>query len=94
MAYGVKLLVWGKYASFNRPEMKVERVSYDVITPGAARGILEAIYWKPEMRVEGQVYSPVGARFIPHFFLCSIIELILQICPCLRFYHRLSSFPG
>jgi len=50
MAYGVKLKVWGDYAAFNRPEMKVERVSYDVITPSAARGILEAIYWKPEMR--------------------------------------------
>ena len=50
MAYGVKLKVWGEYASFNRPEMKVERVSYDVITPSAARGILEAIYWKPQMR--------------------------------------------
>ena len=43
-------MVWGEYASFNRPEMKVERVTYDVITPSAARGILEAIYWKPEMR--------------------------------------------
>jgi CRISPR-associated protein Cas5d len=50
MAYGVKLLVWGDYASFNRPELKVERVTYDVITPSAARGILEAIYWKPEIR--------------------------------------------
>ena len=50
MAFGVKLLIRGDYASFNRPEMKVERVSYDVITPSAARGILEAIYWKPEMR--------------------------------------------
>lgn len=49
MSYGVKLRVWGDYASFNRPEMKVERVSYDVMTPSAARGILEAIYWKPEM---------------------------------------------
>jgi CRISPR-associated protein Cas5d len=49
MGYGIKLLVWGDYASFNRPEMKVERISYDVITPSAARGILEAIYWKPEM---------------------------------------------
>lgn len=49
MTYGVKLLVWGDYASFNRPEMKVERVTYDVITPSAGRGILEAIYWKPEM---------------------------------------------
>jgi CRISPR-associated protein Cas5d len=44
------LKVWGEMASFNRPEMKVERVSYDVMTPSAARGILEAIYWKPQMR--------------------------------------------
>jgi CRISPR-associated protein Cas5d len=50
MAYGVKLEVWGEYASFNRPEMKVERVSYEILTPSAARGILEAIYWKPQMR--------------------------------------------
>ncbi len=50
MSYGVKLKVWGDLAAFNRPEMKVERVSYDVMTPSAARGILEAIYWKPEMR--------------------------------------------
>lgn len=50
MAYGIKLEVWGDLAAFNRPEMKVERVSYDVMTPSAARGILEAIYWKPEMR--------------------------------------------
>ncbi len=47
MAYGVKLKVWGDYACFTRPEMKVERVSYDVMTPSAARGILEAIHWKP-----------------------------------------------
>ncbi|GBC63963.1 type I-C CRISPR-associated protein Cas5 [Desulfonema ishimotonii] len=50
MAYGIKLKVWGEYACFTRPEMKVERVSYDVITPSAARGVLEAIYWKPEIR--------------------------------------------
>ncbi len=50
MSFGVKLEVWGDYASFNRPEMKVERASYEVMTPSAARGILEAIYWKPEMR--------------------------------------------
>ncbi len=48
--FGVKLKVWGDYACFTRPEMKVERVSYDVMTPSAARGILEAIYWKPEIR--------------------------------------------
>lgn len=50
MSLGVKLHVWGDYACFTRPEMKVERVSYDVITPSAARGIIDAIYWKPEIR--------------------------------------------
>jgi CRISPR-associated protein Cas5d len=50
MSYGVKLKVWGDYALFTRPELKVERVSYDVITPSAARGILEAVYWKPAIR--------------------------------------------
>ena len=49
MSYGIKLRVWGDYACFTRPEMKAERVSYDVITPSAARGILEAIYWKPSI---------------------------------------------
>jgi CRISPR-associated protein Cas5d len=42
--------VWGERACFTRPEMKVERVSYDVMTPSAARGVLEAILWKPQMR--------------------------------------------
>ena len=50
MTYGVRLRVWGDYACFSRPEMKVERVSYDVITPSAARGILEAVHWKPAIR--------------------------------------------
>jgi len=50
MAYGIKLRVWGDNACFTRPEMKVERVSYDVMTPSAARGILEAIHWKPAIR--------------------------------------------
>lgn len=44
------LKVWGDYACFTRPEMKVERVSYDVITPSAARAVFEAILWKPEIR--------------------------------------------
>jgi CRISPR-associated protein Cas5d len=52
MAYGVRLHIWGDYACFTRPEMKVERVSYDIITPSAARGILEAIHWKPAIRWE------------------------------------------
>lgn len=50
MSYGVRLHVWGDRACFTRPEMKVERVSYDVMTPSAARGILEAIHWKPAIR--------------------------------------------
>ncbi|MCX8495770.1 MAG: type I-C CRISPR-associated protein Cas5c, partial [Akkermansiaceae bacterium] len=50
MNYGITLKVSGDYALFSRPEMKVERVSYDVMTPSAARGVLEAIYWKPQIR--------------------------------------------
>jgi CRISPR-associated protein Cas5d len=50
MAYGIRLRVAGEYACFTRPEMKVERVSYDVMTPSAARGLLEAIHWKPAIR--------------------------------------------
>lgn len=47
MSFGFRLHVWGERACFTRPEMKVERVSYDIMTPSAARGLLEAIYWKP-----------------------------------------------
>lgn len=50
MGIGVKVKVWGDYALFSRPELKVERYSYDVMTPSAARGILEAIYWHPGLR--------------------------------------------
>lgn len=50
MGVGVKVRVWGDYALFSRPELKVERCSYDIITPSAARGIMEAIYWHPGMR--------------------------------------------
>ena len=58
----IKLKVWGEYACFTRPEMKVERVSYDVMTPSAARGLLEAIYWKPQVRWvidQIQVLNPI-----------------------------------
>lgn len=44
------LEVWGDFACFTRPEMKVERVSYDVITPSSARSIFEAIFWKPAIK--------------------------------------------
>lgn len=58
----LKVKVWGDLACFTRPEMKVERVSYPVMTPSAARGVLEAIFWKPEFdwRVsEIQVLRPI-----------------------------------
>ena len=46
----IQLEVWGAYALFSRPELKVERVSYDVPTPSAARGIVEAVYYHPGLR--------------------------------------------
>jgi len=50
MSYGVKLRVEGEYGCFSRPELKSEPVSYEVMTPSAARGLLEAIHWKPAIR--------------------------------------------
>jgi CRISPR-associated protein Cas5d len=64
MTFGVRLLVWGERACFTRPEMKVERVSYDVMTPSAARGVLEAIYWKPAIRwTIDRIYVLTPIRF-------------------------------
>jgi CRISPR-associated protein Cas5d len=48
----VSLKIWGDYACFSRAEFKVERVSYPLITPSAARGVLEAVFWKPEFRYQ------------------------------------------
>ena len=50
MSYGFKIMVEGDYACFSRPELKVERVSYDVPTPGALEGMLKSVYWKPSIR--------------------------------------------
>lgn len=58
----VKVEVWGNYACFSRPELKIERFSYECMTPSAGRGILEAIYWHPGMKwVVDKIYilSPV-----------------------------------
>ena len=58
----LEVKVWGDFACFTRPEMKVERVTYPVITPSAARGVLEAIFWKPQFdwRVEEiRVLKPI-----------------------------------
>lgn len=61
---GIRLKIWGDYGLFTRPEMKVERVSYDMITPSAARGILDAIYWHPGMRwVVDRIYVLNPIRF-------------------------------
>ena len=66
MAYGVKLEVRGDYALFTRPENKVERVSYDVMTPSAARGILEAIHFKPAIQWHiDRIHILNPIRFVP-----------------------------
>ena len=62
MSYGFKILVAGDYACFTRSEFKVERVSYDVPTPGALEGMLKSIYWKPSIRYvidEIVVFNPI-----------------------------------
>lgn len=65
MANPVDIKVWGDYACFTRPEFKVERVSYPVMTPSAARGVLEAIYWKPQFRYRIQRIGVIeqGSQF-------------------------------
>ena len=60
----VTVEVWGDYACFSRPEMKVERVSYDMITPSAARGLLDAIFWHPGLRwVVDRIHVCAPIRF-------------------------------
>src|SRR2546428_2250777 len=61
----LELKAWGEYACFTRPEMKAERVSYEVMTPSAARGMLEAIFWKPEF--QWQIREIRVLRPIRHF---------------------------
>lgn len=51
MSYGFKIIVEGEYALFTRPEMKVERVSYDVPTVSAMEGLVKSVYWKPALRI-------------------------------------------
>lgn len=61
----LEVKVWGEFACFTRPEMKAERVSYPVMTPSAARGVLEAIFWKPEF--SWRVREIVVLNEIRHF---------------------------
>ena len=75
MGIGVKVKVWGDYALFSRPELKVERCSYDVITPSAARGILEAIYWHPGMRwIIDKIYVKEGEQVNQGDLLVSFVQ--------------------
>ena len=50
MSRGFKIVAEGDYALFTRPEMKLERVSYDVPPPGALEGMLKSVYWKPAIK--------------------------------------------
>ena len=71
------LEVMGDFACFTRPEMKVERVSYDVITPSAARAIFEAILWKPAMRwqiTKIEVLKPINWVNIRRNEVASVIS--------------------
>ncbi len=61
----IRFEVWGDYACFTRPEMKTERVSYDIMTPSAARGLLESIYWHPGLRwTIDRIYVCAPIRFM------------------------------
>lgn len=67
MGYGFKVMIEGDYACFTRPEFKVERVSYDVPTPGALEGLLKSVYWKPAIRYVIDriiVYNPIDFAHI------------------------------
>jgi CRISPR-associated protein Cas5d len=58
----IMMEVWGEYAAFCRPEMKTERITYEVMTPSAARGIIEAVFWHPGLRwIIDEIYvcSPI-----------------------------------
>src|SRR5947207_581534 len=63
----VAVKVWGEFALFTRPELKVERVSYPIMTPSAARGILDAILYKPQMRWHVRRITALRPAF-PHDF--------------------------
>lgn len=64
MSYGIRVHVWGDYALFSRPELKVERCSYDMITPSAARGLLESVYWHPGLKYHiDRIYVCKPIRF-------------------------------
>lgn len=70
--------VWGDYACFSRPEFKVERVSYDVMTPSAARGVLESIYWHPGLKwIVDKIHVCAPIRFTN--IRCNEVKDVLSV---------------
>jgi len=67
MNHDVSLRVWGEFALFSRPELKVERLSYPLMTPSAARGILDAILFRPQMRWRVRRITALVPDFPPEF---------------------------
>ncbi|MFR9503783.1 MAG: type I-C CRISPR-associated protein Cas5c [Rikenellaceae bacterium] len=65
-----QLEIWGEWACFTRPEFKVERLSYEVITPSAARAIFEAIYWRPQMQWKIREIAVLNPISFAHFKRC------------------------
>ncbi len=86
------LEIWGEWACFTRPEFKVERMSYEVITPSAARAIFEAVYWRPSMRWQVNEIAALSPISFAHFKRCettaeahtSKTEIIADRCRQLR----------
>lgn len=70
--------VTGKWACFTRPELKAEGITYEVMTPSAARGLLESIYWKPEMKwvIKGlHVLKPVKTTTLMRNCISSVVSV-------------------
>ena len=102
MSRGFKIIVQGDYALFTRPEMKLERVSYDVPPPGALEGLLKSVYWKPAISYEIDkiiVFNPINFTLPPNpttiefpilQFNTSLVSQIWErkcnIAVCFRFY--------
>ena len=92
MSFSYQLEISGRLACFTRPEFKVERMSYEVITPSAARAIFEAIYWRPQMRWEIKEIAVLNPISFSHFKRCETtaeahtgkIEIIAGRCRQLR----------
>ena len=66
MSPTVSVTVWGEYALFTRPELSVERLSYPFMSPSAARGVLDAILFKPQMRWHVRRITALRPRTFPH----------------------------